>query len=189
MPRVADSNKPLRTGAKLEYGERWRDGPPVMRHEAPMLRVFRPAALGGGVCLLLLLGPAAAVDITLQNPAPANLYGTYAPGGDCSRQPQVSLDATGLYLSVNGGRGQVPDLDACFTCAGGYNYEGPTVWIGPEVNETFPVWFYFNESEVIGRLVVEDNREMPLGANLSAVVAGSPYQICTAPSDDDIPKG
>ena len=58
-----------------------------------------PAA---GLCLSLLLpGIAGAVEISDMKGFEA-LFGRYAPGGDCAREPRVVVDATGIAIDLKG---------------------------------------------------------------------------------------
>jgi hypothetical protein len=134
---------------------------------------------------LALLFPAAAAEISLQNPAPAELWGTYGPGGDCKASTRVSLDASGLYVVIGSKRGKLERVDACFSCAGGARYEGIEVWLAPATpgGNGFMVIFRFNADEVPGKLDVYDNGEAELGPNLKAVIAASPLSRCGPPTE------
>lgn len=134
---------------------------------------------------LALLSPAAAYDISPDNPADPRLYGTYGPGGDCTASPRVSLDATGLYVVIGAKRGRLEKVDACLTCAGGVNYEGIEQWLAPATPDGsgFMVIFRFNADEVPSNLVAYDNGEVELGPNLKAVVAASPFRRCGPPTE------
>lgn len=143
-----------------------------------MLRRTLPIALA-------LLRTATAADIGPQNPAPPELYGTYGPGGQCSASPRVSLDASGLYVVVGSKRGKLDKVDACFSCAGGAQYQGIEVWLAPATPDGNGrmVIFRFNADEVPGKLDVYDNGEVELGPNLKSVIAASPLQRCGPPTE------
>jgi len=122
-----------------------------------------------------------AVEITPSNPLAPESYGTYGPGGDCGRSPRVSVDATGVYLVIGTQRGSLGPAEACFSCAGGATYQGIEFWVMPKAGKGYSVHLRFNANEKRGALMVEPSGDVPLGPNLRALVAASPYKRCGPP--------
>jgi hypothetical protein len=130
----------------------------------------------------LAVSTATAVEISDMKGFEA-LFGRYAPGGDCAREPRVVVDASGIAMELKG----VTDKSAKLEFAasfGGPEYQGSTKWFFP-VSSTngWPVIMAFNAEEQGGLLTVEPHDEgwaggPKLSARNQALVAGSPYRKC-----------
>lgn len=111
------------------------------------------------------------------------LYGRYAPGGDCSRQPQIVVDRAGFTFDVGGNADRVthPEYAASY---GGNFYQGITQWFLPfRSAQGFPILMSFNHQERPGVLNIEGHDEgwrggPPLTPRNKALVDGSPYAKC-----------
>jgi hypothetical protein len=111
------------------------------------------------------------------------LYGRYAPAGDCKRQPQVVVDATGFSFEVAGKRELVtnPEFAASY---GPRDYDGIAKWFFPfRKGDGYPILMSFNGGEVKGTLAIDPQDEgwpggPPLSAFNAALVKGSPYARC-----------
>jgi hypothetical protein len=114
----------------------------------------------------------------------AALYGRYAPAGDCSKTPQILVDAAGFIFEVNGEKERATRVEFAASYGGNY-YEGITQWFFPFKSANgWPVIMAFNANEKPGALTIEPNDEgwkggPPLAASHQALVKGSPYAKCT----------
>ncbi len=112
-------------------------------------------ALAGAVSFAAI-APAGAV--TLENLEHfKSLYGRYGPGGDCSKYPQVVIDAAGFALDHGQGkveRANRPEYSASFF---GPEYEGITGAFWPYWNDAGgnPFVVFTDYDEKPGALVVE----------------------------------
>lgn len=112
------------------------------------------------------------------------LYGRYAPGGDCKRQPQFVVDVSGFTFEVAGKAEKVTNSEYAASF-GGNGYRGIQQWFFPFVGpqETHPILLTFNAAEKPGVVTVEHYDEgtpgMPkASARNAALVQGSPYAKC-----------
>lgn len=144
-----------------------------------LVRTFTLAAVLMG---LLCTTPASAAELAGLK-GYERLFGRYAPGGDCTKQPRITVDARGLTFDVNG----KPELAANPEHALGFagpEYDGKSVFMFPfRIPDGYPILMTFDADEVSGRLVVAPQDEgWPGGPKLSprneALVKGSPYQRC-----------
>lgn len=119
-----------------------------------------------------------------------SIFGRYAPGGDCSRQPQILVELSGLTFEIAGASERVtnPEYAASY---GGQGYEGITQWIFPfRIPEGYAILMTFNANEQQGTLLIEPHDEgwpggPPLRAQNEILVTNSPYALCT----DASPQG
>lgn len=111
------------------------------------------------------------------------LFGRYAPGGDCAREPRVVVDATGIAMQLQGATDKSTKLEYAASF-GGPEYRGNTAWFFPFSSANgWPVIMAFNADEKIGLLTVEPHDEgwaggPKLSARHQALVKGSPYRKC-----------
>lgn len=108
---------------------------------------------------------------------PAELRGSYAPAGDCTKLPKVTLTDV-LTIQHAGGQSKIAPLDACFSCAGGARYEGIEVWVSQLDRKGEPQYpmFMFNAGERKGALVV--TKDPTPNPAIRAVAAASPLTRC-----------
>jgi len=145
-------------------------------------RDFRRLSIAALAGALLLPGLAGAIETEGLKGFEA-LHGRYAPAGDCSRQPQVLVDAAGFTFEVDGAKEQATRIEYAASYGGNY-YEGITQWFFPFKNANgWPVIMAFNAGEKPGALTIEPNDEgwkggPPLSARYQALVKGSPYARC-----------
>ena len=131
--------------------------------------------LAAGLGVLLLAGAAAA-----QVAPPPDLYGSYAPAGDCAREPKVTLDAKAITIQSAGKATRLAPIDACFSCEGGARYDGIVVWVsqlGPDRNPIEP-FFYFNAGEKKGALAMDKQGAQKFPPAQRAVALASPLMRC-----------
>lgn len=133
----------------------------------------RAMAIAAGWALAMAAGAAAAQGI-----APAqNLWGTYAPGGDCTKEPRVTIGQS-LIVQAGGKPTRYGPIDSCVSCVGGASYEGIEVWVtylGANGDPMYPM-FRVNADEKRGTLVVDRDASAP--APIKAVSAASPLKRC-----------
>jgi hypothetical protein len=135
-----------------------------------------------GLCASLLCSAAGAVEVSGMGDFKP-LHGRYAPGGDCTRQPRITVDEGGITFEVQGASEKVARLEHAASFAGP-EYSGISQWFFPFTNANgYPVLMVFNADEKPGRLTIDANDEgWPGGPRLStrnqALVKGSPYSRC-----------
>lgn len=145
-------------------------------------REFRRSPCTALAAALLLPGLSGAIEIEGLGDFEA-LHGRYAPAGDCSRKPQILVDAAGFTFEVDGAREQATRVEYAASY-GGNAYKGITQWFFPFKNANgWPILMAFNAGEKPGTLTIEPNDEgwkggPPLGARNLVLVKGSPYARC-----------
>jgi hypothetical protein len=111
------------------------------------------------------------------------IFGRYAPGGDCKKQPQVLVDATGLTFFWAGKEQKVTNPEHVFDYAGP-DYQGPDIWFFPfRLKDGYSILMTFNADAKMGVLTIAGQDEgYPGGPKLTplnqALVSGSPYEKC-----------
>jgi hypothetical protein len=146
-------------------------------------REFRHFSSAVLAVAMLLPGLSGAIEIEGLKDFEA-LHGRYAPAGDCSRQPQILVDAAGFTFEVNGEKERATRVEFAASY-GGNDYQGITQWFFPFKNANgWPILMAFNANEKPGTLTIDGNDEgwkggPPLSARNQALVKGSPYARCT----------
>lgn len=112
-----------------------------------------------------------------------SIFGRYAPGGDCKRQPQILVDVSGLTFEGAGKTEKVTNPEWAVSY-GGDGYDGPARWIFPFRNapDLYPILMTFNEDKP-GSLAIAGHEEgyaggPPLTPRNATLVKGSPYAKC-----------
>ena len=143
-------------------------------HAIPILTVFAHFAATGA---------ARAVEVHDLKGLEA-IFGRYAPGGDCRRQPQILVDVTGLTFEGAGKTEKVTNPEYAVSY-GGDGYDGNARWIFPFRNgaDSYPILMTFNDGEKPGAFTIGGHEEgypggPPLSARNAALVKGSPYAKC-----------
>jgi hypothetical protein len=145
-------------------------------------REHRRTSFATLVGVLLLPGLAGAIEVDGLKDFEA-LYGSYAPGGDCTKSPRIVVDAAGFTFEVGGTKDKATRVEYAASYGGNY-YQGITQWFFPFKNANgWPVIMAFNAEEKPGRLTIDGNDEgypggPPLSARHLALVKGSPYAKC-----------
>jgi len=112
-----------------------------------------------------------------------DLYGRYAPAGDCKRQPQILVDAGGMTFEVGGAKERVTRMEYAASYGGNF-YEGISQWFFPFGKEgDWPILMTFNAGEKKGELGIEGHGEgwpggPPFTPHNKALVDGAPYRRC-----------
>jgi hypothetical protein len=122
-----------------------------------------------------------AVQSGAQPIAPSkDIQGAYAPQGDCSKEPRVTLSAKELIIQSGGKPTRLSPIDACFSCAGGARYEGIEIWVSQLGADGAPKepMFVFNAQEKRGVLSVDKSGLQRAPAPVRAVAMASPLKRC-----------
>ena len=148
------------------------------------MRRWTRAVLLSGAASLAMAGQATAVTLEDMKHF-ESLYGRYGPNGDCSRYPQVLIDAAGFGLDHGNGkieRANRPEYSASFF---GPEYEGIAGAFWPYWNDAGgnPFVVFTNYDEKPGALVVEPHDfgwkgGPPMPARYQPWLQGSPYARC-----------
>jgi hypothetical protein len=112
-----------------------------------------------------------------------DLFGRYAPGGDCKREPRVVVDEGGFTFESGGKQAKVtnPEFGASY---GPPDYAGISKWFFPyRVKDGYSILMTFNANEQKDTLAIETHDEgyaggPPLSPLNAALVKGSPYARC-----------
>ncbi len=135
------------------------------------------------VLLGLALAPSLASAIEVKNLEHLDeIFGRYAPGGDCQRQPQVLVELSGLTFLNGDAKHKVARIEHAASFMGNF-YEGIGIWLMPLYGTQRPIVMSFNAGEQRGTLTIEGhdrgwNGGPPLTARHQALVDASPYRKC-----------
>ena len=141
-----------------------------------------PAMLAMGLAASL---PGQARALTLDHLKGAQLegiYGIYAPRGDCTREPRITVDDSGLAYTLGGKATHSGKVEYAVSY-GGQDYAGISQWIFPfpvSDDDFGRVLMTFNADEKAGKLLVEPDLGpgQGLGALQAALVEASPFARC-----------
>lgn len=131
----------------------------------------------GTACLMLgaiVLGARVANAETLDDLSDSNfqpVYGDYAPAGDCSRMPKVTIEASGLVFRTDEGSQRATRIEYALSYFGP-DYQGISLALFPfprSEDEPGHILMYVNPDEIAGRLTFEQN--LGPGERLSALEA------------------
>jgi hypothetical protein len=112
-----------------------------------------------------------------------NIFGRYAPGGDCKKQPQILVDVTGLTFDVGGKQEKVTNPENVLGYAGP-DYQGPDIWLFPfRLKDGYSILMTFNAMGKKGVLTIDPQDEGYQGGPKAsprnqALISGSPYARC-----------
>lgn len=145
-----------------------------------MRRPSLPAAMLAA-SLMLSAAPSAAIEVENLDGFEKH-FGRYAPGGDCSKRPQVVVDRTGF--AFEGGpaleKATRPEYAASFM---GNFYEGISVFFFPYPVEPRPFLLTLDADETPGVMTIQGyDHDYPGGPKLPdkyrPYIAASPYAKC-----------
>ena len=126
--------------------------------------------------------PAQAVEVT-DLKGLEDIYGRYAPAGDCKRQPRIVVDVTGLTFEVDGKTQKATKVEYAASY-GPQDYAGIMKVIFPFTSANgWPIIMTFNADEKPGALGIEGHDEGYQGGPAlspfhQALVSASPYGRC-----------
>jgi len=120
-----------------------------------------------------------------------HIYGSYARGGDCSREPRVTIGDAGMTFSANGRTVQATHMEYAASIFGA-RYEGIMLAFYPfprSGGDLGPVLLYVNDGEKPGAMRIEANaapgqRLEPFHAALAGV-----YRLCAGTGSGVPPPG
>lgn len=135
---------------------------------------------------LLALGDLGGAMAASQAPISRDIYGRYAPDGNCKSAPRVRVDSKGVFVYVKGHQTGPLPISACTSCAGGAPSDGIQKWIYVKHGKTsegdnLPVVLKFNAQEERGQLQVEldESSKTLLSPAMSALVKLGSLQRCS----------
>jgi hypothetical protein len=113
-----------------------------------------------------------------------DIFGRYAPKGDCQQHPQILVERSGITFEVGGKKEKVSKLEYAVSY-GGEGYAGIQKVIFPftRPDGEYAISMHFNFEEKPGALAIEGHGEgypggPPFGPRNAALVKGSPYARC-----------
>lgn len=144
----------------------------------------RVARIAIAICLGSMI-PAAAGAVEVENlEGLDDVFGRYAPGGDCQRTPRIVVDRSGIaFEGLAGDPARVTTVEYAASYGGNY-YQGISKWIFPfRSSDGFPILMAFHADEKRGALAITPHDEgwpggPPLAPRNKALVDGSPYALC-----------
>jgi hypothetical protein len=132
--------------------------------------------------LFFAAGSASALTVTgLQNTNSQWAAGDYAPGGNCAREPHITLALSGFTFTVAG----QPIRPARSEWAPDYVRgadSAKATWFFPfekSDDDYGPIVMSLAKTGRSVTLELENNTDAPLPGALGALLAGSPYKRCT----------
>ena len=131
----------------------------------------------------LLFGNASALTLgNLKDSHLDDIYGTYGPGGDCKREPRITVDDSGLAFAYAGQTTHSRNIEYALSYAAP-DYDGISRWIFPfpvSDDDFGRVLMTFNANEKRGTMTAEP--DLGPGQNLSglqaSLVKASPFARC-----------
>jgi hypothetical protein len=112
-----------------------------------------------------------------------DIFGRYAPGGDCKKRPQILVDVSGFTFEVDGKQEKVTNAEYAASY-GPHDYQGISKWFFPfRLKDGYSILMTFNSDEQKGVLKIDPQDEgyaggPPLSPLNQALVSGSPYARC-----------
>ncbi len=144
-----------------------------------------------GACLALALSFGAfAAELGL----PPDVYGRYAPGGDCMKQPRITVNKDGIHLDTAQGKRSPLPVMVSYTFVGGARYSGIQTWALVKHggknrwgDDNTPVILTFNAGEKPGALTAEreepgQERPVALDGPLSSITQTGHFRLCRTTS-------
>jgi hypothetical protein len=110
------------------------------------------------VIAIIAPGTASAVEVT-NLAGLEDIFGRYAPGGDCKRQPQILVEFSGLTFDVSGATERVTNPEYAVSY-GAHDYDGISKWIFPfRLADGYAILMTFNANEQKGALLIDPHDE------------------------------
>lgn len=155
-----------------------------------------PRSGGGAVACLRRLAVAlpvwvvAPIAYAADLQLPPDIYGNYAPGGDCAKQPRITVNKAGVHVdTASGQRGPLPIM-VSYTFVGGARYSGIQIWALVKHggknrwgDDNTPIILTFNANEKRGELTAErenpgKERPVTLDGPLTSVAQTGRFRLC-----------
>ncbi len=98
------------------------------------------------LCFLIIALPVFAIE----SPVPDEFIGDWVPAnGSCQSKIMLRVEKDSITLLNDSASKKFGNLDLCYSCEGGAQYNGEVVWLIPEFNSgkdaPFTVYFYTEE--------------------------------------------
>ena len=113
-----------------------------------------------------------------------DLFGRYAPGGDCKRQPRITVDASGIVFDVAGKTEKATKVEYVLGFYGP-DYQGIQKIVLPfkRSDGEYAIMMEFNAGEKPGALAISGHGEgypggPPFSPRNKALAGASPYARC-----------
>lgn len=162
-----------------------------MRASSSERKAFPGQILLAGASLLgALSSPVFAVELGL----PPDVYGRYAPGGDCMKQPRITVNKDGIHLDTAEGKRSPLPVMVSYTFVGGARYSGIQTWALVKHggknrwgDDNTPVILTFNAGEKPGALTAEredpgQERPVALDGPLRSITQIGHFRLCRTTS-------
>ena len=138
------------------------------------------SSVAGTACVLMVTASAHAVTLDgLQGSGFEHIYGSYAPGGDCAREPRVTIGDAGITFRATGRRVTAARIEYAASFFGGA-YEGDALAFFPFPQGDFdfgPVLMFVND-ERTGTVRIEAEAEPGQRLDPFYVAVTGAYQLC-----------
>ena len=141
-------------------------------------------------CAAIMLAMVVASKAVAEPQLSPEVYGSYAPGGDCAKLPRIDVGSTGVHLDTPVGKRGPLSIMVSYTWIGGATYDGIQSWAlvkhgGKDRwgDDHRPVVLTFNAGERRGVLTAErtgsgNERPVSLDGPLSSIVQTSTFRLC-----------
>ncbi len=152
------------------------------RFEAPQARRIRLALVGTTLSAFAIVAAQALPLSNLNGQGVDHIFGSYAPGGDCSKEPRVVIGQNGMLFRANGREVRPERVEYALTFLGP-SYDGITAVFFPfpvSSNDYGRVIMFVNDDEKAG--VIRFDSDLPRGERPdrfhAAFTNGGPFTLC-----------
>jgi hypothetical protein len=152
------------------------------RFEAPQTRRIRLALAGTTLSAFSIVAAQALPLSKLEDQGVDHIFGSYAPGGDCSKEPRVVIDQNGMLFRANGRAVKPQRVEYALTFMGP-SYDGITAVFFPfpvSNNDYGRVIMFVNDDEKPG--VIRFDADLPPGGRPdpfhAAFINGGLFTLC-----------
>lgn len=152
------------------------------RFEAPQARRIRLALAGTTLYAFATVAAQALPLSNLNGQGVDHIFGSYAPGGDCSKEPRVVIDQNGMLFRANGREVRPERVEYALTFLGP-SYDGITAVFFPfpvSSNDYGRVIMFVNDDEKTG--VIRFDSDLPRGERPdrfhAAFTNGGRFTLC-----------
>jgi hypothetical protein len=153
------------------------------RFEAPQARRIRLALAGTTLSAFAIVAAQALPLSKFKDQGVDHIFGSYAPGGNCSKEPRVVIDQTGMLFRAKGREVKPQSVEYALTFMGA-SYDGITAVFFPfpvSNNDYGRVIMFVNDDEKPG--VIRFDADLPPGERLdpfhAAFTNGGLFTLCT----------
>ena len=150
-----------------------------------MPSTIRLSGVGLAACAIATIAAASAQALPLssfKDQGVDHIFGSYAPRGDCSKVPRVTIDEKGMTFRANGREIKPPRVEYALTFMG-QSYDGIMAVFFPfpvSSNDFGRVLMYVNDDEKRG--VIRFESDLPRGQRPAsfhaAFTGGGPFTLC-----------